>query len=118
QAAMQLGYSPRITVKHTSKQEAGQIYIPEVNKALMIGCIGLVIGFQSAPNLAAAYGVAVTGTMFVTTILFSVLSQSRFHWTALKTGAFFAVYFAIDASLLSANLIKIPSGGWFPIVVA
>ena len=118
QAAMQLGYSPRITVKHTSKQEAGQIYIPEVNKALMVGCIGLVIGFQSAPNLAAAYGVAVTGTMFVTTILFSVLTQTRFKWTALQTGAFFVTYVVIDTSLLSANFIKIPSGGWFPIVVA
>ena len=118
QAAMQLGYSPRITVKHTSKQEAGQIYIPEVNKALMVGCIGLVLGFQSAPNLAAAYGVAVTGTMFVTTILFSVLTQTRFHWSPLKTGAFLLTYLIIDTSLLSANLIKIPSGGWFPIVVA
>lgn len=118
QAAMQLGYSPRITVKHTSKEEAGQIYIPEVNKALMVGCIGLVIGFQSVDHLAAAYGVAVTGTMFVTTILFSVLSQAHFNWSPLKTGAFLFVYFVIDTALLSANIVKIESGGWFPIVVA
>ncbi len=118
QSAMQLGYSPRITVKHTSEMEAGQIYIPEVNKALMLGCIGLVLGFQSAENLAAAYGVAVTGTMIVTTVLFSVLSQVRFKWSLAQTGAFFLIYFTIDSSLLSANFIKIESGGWFPIVVA
>ncbi len=118
QSAMQLGYSPRITVKHTSEREAGQIYIPEVNKALMLGCIGLVVGFQSAENLAAAYGVAVTGTMIVTTILFSVLTQVRFEWSLARTGAFFLVYFIIDFSLLSANVVKIESGGWFPIVVA
>ncbi len=118
QAAMQLGYSPRITVKHTSQREAGQIYIPEVNKALMVGCIGLVVGFQSSENLAAAYGIAVTGTMVVTTILFSVLSQVRFEWSLARTGTFFLVYFIIDSALLSANVVKIESGGWFPIVVA
>jgi KUP system potassium uptake protein len=118
QSAMQLGYSPRITVKHTSEREAGQIYIPEVNKALMLGCIGLVVGFQSAENLAAAYGVAVTGTMIVTTILFSVLTQVNFKWSLARTGAFFLIYFIIDAALLSANVVKIESGGWFPIVVA
>jgi KUP system potassium uptake protein len=118
QAAMQLGYSPRITVKHTSEREAGQIYIPEVNKALMVGCIGLVVGFQSSENLAAAYGIAVTGTMVVTTILFSVLSQVRFGWPLARTGAFFLVYFLIDCALLGANAVKIESGGWFPIVVA
>jgi KUP system potassium uptake protein len=118
QSAMQLGYSPRITVKHTSVREAGQIYIPEVNKALMLGCIGLVVGFRSAENLAAAYGVAVTGTMIVTTILFSVLTQVRFRWSLAKTGAFFLVYIIIDGALLSANVVKIESGGWFPIVVA
>jgi KUP system potassium uptake protein len=118
QAAMQLGYSPRITVKHTSEREAGQIYIPEVNKALMVGCIGLVVGFRSSENLAAAYGIAVTGTMVVTTILFSVLSQVRFEWSLPRTGAFFLVYFIIDSALLSANVVKIESGGWFPIVVA
>ncbi|HEU6452619.1 MAG TPA: potassium transporter Kup [Gemmatimonadaceae bacterium] len=118
QSAMQLGYSPRITVTHTSEREAGQIYIPEVNKALMLGCIGLVVGFQSAENLAAAYGIAVTGTMIVTTILFSVLTQVRFGWSLARTGAFFLVYFIIDFALLSANVVKIESGGWFPIVVA
>ncbi|HEY9449876.1 MAG TPA: potassium transporter Kup [Gemmatimonadaceae bacterium] len=118
QSAMQLGYSPRITVKHTSEKEAGQIYIPEVNKALMVGCIGLVVGFQSAENLAAAYGVAVTGTMIVTTILFSVLSQVYFKWSLARTGAFFLIFFIIDSALLSANVVKIESGGWFPIVVA
>jgi KUP system potassium uptake protein len=118
QSAMQLGYSPRITVKHTSVREAGQIYIPEVNKALMLGCIGLVVGFRSAENLAAAYGVAVSGTMIVTTILFSVLTQVRFRWSLAKTGAFFLVYIIIDGALLSANVVKIESGGWFPIVVA
>ena len=118
QQAMQLGYSPRITVKHTSKEEAGQIYIPEVNKALMLGCIGLVIGFKSADNLAAAYGIAVTGTMFITTILFDVVARQRFGWSPLKAGTFLVVFLTIDLAFLSANAIKIESGGWFPIVVA
>ena len=118
QQAMQLGYSPRITVKHTSKEEAGQIYIPEVNKALMVGCIGLVIGFQSSDNLAAAYGIAVTGTMFITTILFDVIARERFGWSPLKAGVFLVVFLTIDLAFLTANAVKIESGGWFPIVVA
>jgi KUP system potassium uptake protein len=118
QQAMQLGYSPRITVKHTSKEEAGQIYIPEVNKLLMVGCIGLVIGFQSSDNLAAAYGIAVTGTMFITTILFDVIARERFGWSPLKATTFLVIFLAIDLAFLVANAIKIESGGWFPIVVA
>jgi KUP system potassium uptake protein len=118
QAAMQLGYSPRITVTHTSKVEAGQIYIPEVNKVLMVGCIGLVLGFQSADNLAAAYGIAVTGTMFITTILFDVIARQHFGWSPLKAGAFLVVFLLIDLAFLIANIVKIESGGWFPIVVA
>jgi KUP system potassium uptake protein len=118
QQAMQLGYSPRITVKHTSKEEAGQIYIPEVNKLLMVGCIGLVIGFKSSDNLAAAYGIAVTGTMFITTILFDVIARQRFGWSPLKAGLFLVVFLLIDLAFLSANAVKIESGGWFPIVVA
>jgi KUP system potassium uptake protein len=118
QQAMQLGYSPRVTVTHTSKEEAGQIYIPEVNKALMMGCIGLVIGFQTTENLAGAYGIAVTGTMVITTILFDVIARDRFGWPAWKANLFLIVFLIIDVSFLIANAIKIESGGWFPIVVA
>ena len=89
--SVQFGYSPRLNIEHTSATEIGEIYIPAVNWALMVACIGLVIGFGSSSNLAAAYGVAVTTTMVITTVLFS-------FW--------------------GANLVKIPDGGWFPLVVA
>ena len=118
QQAMQLGYSPRVTVTHTSKEEPGQIYIPEVNKALMLGCIGLVIGFQTTENLAGAYGIAVTGTMVITTVLFDVIARDRFGWPPWKANLFLIVFLIIDVSFLIANAIKIESGGWFPIVVA
>jgi KUP system potassium uptake protein len=118
QQALQLGYSPRVTIKHTSKHEAGQIYIPEVNTALMIGCIGLVLGFRSSNALAAAYGIAVTGTMVITTLLFYSIARQRWHWPLTRALAFLAFFFAIDLAFLSANVVKIEHGGWFPIAVA
>ena len=80
QQCVQLGYSPRVTIVHTSAREAGQIYIPEVNSALMVSCLLVVIGFGSSTALGAAYGIAVTGTMAITTVLFVVVAASRWHW--------------------------------------
>lgn len=116
--AVQLGYSPRVTIVHTSKSVMGQIFIPEVNTALWIGCIALVVGFKSANNLAAAYGIAVTGTMIITTLLFHAVTRDHWHWSWWKAGALTFLFLAVDLAFFSANLVKIADGGWFPIVVA
>ena len=115
--AVQLGYSPRVDVEHTSAREIGQIYIPGVNWVLMIACIALVVGFGSSSNLAAAYGIAVTGTMGITTILFYFVARRRFGWTAVQAGipAFF--FLIIDSAFFLANATKIAHGGWFPLLV-
>ena len=118
QQAVQLGYSPRVTIVHTSHEQAGQIYIPEVNKALAIGTLLLLVTFQSATALGAAYGPAVTGTMAITTILFYFISIERLGWTRLKAGAFLAFFLAIDLAFFFSNLLKVPHGGWVPMVVA
>ena len=115
--AVQLGYSPRMDIQHTSAKEMGQIYIPGVNWTLMIATIGLVFGFGSSSALAAAYGVAVTTTMVITTVLFFVLARERWHWplpVALLVAAFFMTF---DVAFWGANLTKIPDGGWFPLLV-
>ncbi|MEP6571667.1 MAG: KUP/HAK/KT family potassium transporter [Gemmatimonadota bacterium] len=116
--AVQLGYCPRVTIRHTSYTEAGQIYIPEVNAALMVACVGLVAGFRTAGNLAAAYGIAVTGTMTITTILFYVVARELWGWNRFKIGALAALFLIVDLAFLGANVVKITDGGWFPIVVA
>lgn len=116
--AMQLGYTPRVTVTHTSAHVAGQIYIREVNIALMLLCIGLVLAFKSSSNLAGMYGVAVTGTMAITSILFYEIARRRFHWPRRWALAFLIFFLAIDLAFFGANLLKIPHGGWFPLVVA
>ncbi|HEX8906197.1 MAG TPA: potassium transporter Kup [Longimicrobiaceae bacterium] len=115
--AVQLGYSPRVDVEHTSAREIGQIYIPGVNWVLMVACIALVVGFRSSSNLAAAYGIAVTGTMGITTILFYFVARERFGWTAVQAGipAFF--FLVIDIAFFLANATKIAHGGWFPLLV-
>jgi KUP system potassium uptake protein len=116
--AVQLGYSPRVTIVHTSKSEMGQIYIPEVNQALWVGCMALVIGFRSTNNLAATYGVAVTGTMLITNLLFHTVARDRWHWPAWPTRALTLLFIIVDSAFLSANLIKVTRGGWFPLAVA
>jgi KUP system potassium uptake protein len=117
QQAVQLGYSPRVNIVHTSKTEAGQIYIPEVNNALMIGCLLVVLGFRSSGALGAAYGIAVTGTMAITTILFYLLARSRWNWS-LPPAISFAVFFLIiDLAFFGSNALKILHGGWVPIIV-
>ncbi|MEO8449366.1 MAG: KUP/HAK/KT family potassium transporter [Gemmatimonadota bacterium] len=115
--AVQLGYWPRMTIQHTSHKEEGQIYVPEVNWILMVLCISCVLIFRSSDNLTAAYGIAVTGTMTCTSMLFGHVAYYRWHWpparVALVTGAFLFV----DLSFLGANLIKVADGGWFPLIL-
>jgi KUP system potassium uptake protein len=115
--AIQLGFMPRLRIEHTSSTEMGQIYIPALNWGLMIGCIAIVVGFGSSSNLAAAYGVAVTATMVITTILLGVVEREKWGWSlplALALSGFFLI---IDLAFFGANIIKIPHGGWFPLVV-
>jgi KUP system potassium uptake protein len=116
--AIQLGYAPRLTVRHTSSTEFGQIYIPEVNWALAVGTVALVLGFGSSNALAAAYGVAVTGTMTITTLLFHRVARDRWHWSRLAVWPLTAAFLVVDLAFLSANLVKIGEGGWFPLIAA
>lgn len=116
--AMQLGYSPRLGVEHTSHTVVGQIYIPAVNWALMLACIGLVLGFRSSGNLASTYGVAVTATMSITAILLYVVMLKRWHWNFFLATGICGFFLAIDLCFFGANLIKVPQGGWFTLLVA
>jgi KUP system potassium uptake protein len=117
QQSVQLGYSPRVQIIHTSEHVAGQIYIPEVNNALMIGCVLLIIGFKNSSNLSAAYGIAVTATMGITSMLFAVVARTRWHWSLPHVISITAAFLVIDVAFLAANVIKIEHGGWVPIVV-
>jgi KUP system potassium uptake protein len=118
QQAVQLGYSPRFDIQHTSEHEKGQVYIPEINWMLMFATVGLVLGFRSSTNLAAAYGMAVTTTMVITTILAYEVARDRWGWSRWRAGAIMAGFLAIDLVFLGANILKIQHGGWFPLVVA
>jgi KUP system potassium uptake protein len=115
--AIQLGYLPRMTVKHTSATEIGQIYVPRINWLLMMGVLLLVFGFRSSGNLAAAYGIAVTGAMAIDAILAGLIAAWRWGWGA-AAALVFGGFLAIDLAYFAANALKIPSGGWFPLVVA
>ncbi len=117
QQAVQLGYSPRVNIVHTSATEAGQIYIPEVNTALMIGCLLVVLGFRSTGALGAAYGIAVTGTMSITTILFYMLARSRWNWSLVQALSFALFFLIIDLGFFGSNALKIMHGGWVPIII-
>jgi KUP system potassium uptake protein len=115
--AMSLGYSPRLAVVHTSREMSGQIFVPWVNRMLMVLVILAVLGFRSSDNLGAAYGIAVTGTMTMTTLLALVVARKRWHWswpTVVLVGVLFLV---IDLSFFGANLLKVAHGGWFPLVL-
>jgi len=113
--AMQLGYSPRFRVIQTSSEEIGQVYIPMVNWGLMIITVTLVLGFGSSAKLAGAYGVAVTSTMLITTILAFFLMVKRWNWKNISAGAIASLFLAVDLPFLGANLLKIGKGGWFPL---
>ena len=117
QQAIHLGYLPRLRIIHTSAAHFGQIYVAPVNWLLMVCTIGLVLGFQSSDKLAAAYGVAVTSTMLITTILFYVVARKRWGWSKLAAGAPAGVFMFIDLAFFSANISKILHGAWFPLVI-
>ncbi len=116
--AVQLGFSPRVRIDHTSDDEYGQIYIAGINWALMAGCILIVLGFRTSSNLAAAYGVAVTSTMVITTVLFFVVARARFGWGIVPAGALAAGFLIVDLAFFGANIIKIAQGGWLPLAIA
>ncbi|PPD48119.1 MAG: potassium transporter Kup [Methylobacter sp.] len=115
--AIQLGYCPRMNIIHTSGDEMGQVYIPVVNWLLMVSVFVLVLSFQSSSALASAYGIAVTGTMIVDTVLAFIVIQALWRWTKLTSISFLTIFLVIDFLFLSANSLKIPSGGWLPLVV-
>jgi KUP system potassium uptake protein len=116
-AAVQLGFFPRVKIVHTSGTSEGQIYVPEVNWGLAVACIALVLGFGSSSKLAAAYGIAVTGTMSITSILFFSVARGRWKWSVLTAGPLVALFLAVDLSFFSANLVKIAHGGWVPLAI-
>jgi KUP system potassium uptake protein len=116
--AVQLGYCPRVNIVHTSSTAIGQIYVPQVNNILMVACLGLVLAFRSSSNLAATYGVALAMTMTITSILFAVVARKFWHWSLWKIGALTALFLVVDLAFVGANLLKVPDGGWFPLLVA
>ncbi|HTC24097.1 MAG TPA: potassium transporter Kup [Gemmatimonadales bacterium] len=118
QQGISLRYIPRMSIIHTSRFEAGQVYLPAVNTALMVGCLLLVIGFRSSAALGGAYGVAVTGTMATTTVLFYAIARYRWRWSGWSAGALTVVFLAVDLAFLAANVGKIAAGAWVPLVVA
>ena len=115
--AIQLGYCPRLAVSHTSERESGQIYVGPVNWALMVAACALVVGFGSSANMSAAYGMAVSATMLITTALLCVLAHRRWGWRW-GTLALAAVLVPVDLAFFGANLLKLPEGGWFSLAVA
>jgi KUP system potassium uptake protein len=116
--AVQLGYLPRLQIRHTSEDEIGQIYVPRVNLALLAAVILLVLGFRSSDNLGAAYGIAVTGTMSLTTILAFVYTVGVLKWNPLGAALLFGFFLSVDLLFFTANLLKFVEGGWFPLAVA
>jgi KUP system potassium uptake protein len=118
QQAIQLGYLPRMQVRHTSEQERGQIYVPTMNLFLLVAVVALVLGFKSSDNLGTAYGIAVTGTMTLTTVLAFIYTIGVRRWSPLLALPLFGTFMIVDLSFFSANLLKIEEGGWFPLAVA
>ncbi|MBX7201121.1 MAG: potassium transporter Kup [Rhodospirillaceae bacterium] len=114
--AIQLGYAPRMALEHTSSRQIGQIYMPGVNWAMLLGVLALVIEFRGSGNLAAAYGIAVTGTMIITTAFAFIVARRQWHWPLFGALALFGALLALDLVFLAANSTKIPDGGWFPLV--
>ena len=115
--AVQLGLCPRMEIRHTSESEMGQIYIPQVNLMLLVGILVLIFGFKSSDNLASAYGIAVTGTMMIDTIMAFVVVRSHWGWSLPKAAAVFGGLLIIDLLFVSSNLLKIVDGGWFPLAI-
>jgi KUP system potassium uptake protein len=116
--AIQLGYSPRMKIIHTSSSTIGQIYIPSVNTALMLACLGLVVTFRDSGALALTYGVALSGTMTITTILFAIVMRRLWNWSKWKVGIITVLFLTVDLAFVAANMLKVPNGGWLPLLVA
>ncbi|MFI4987351.1 MAG: potassium transporter Kup [Alphaproteobacteria bacterium] len=116
--AVQLGYLPRLNIRHTSASEAGQIYVPKVNFLLLVAVIALVLGFKSSDNLGAAYGIAVTGTMSLTTVLACTYMVGVVGWKPIIALPLFGVFLVVDLAFFAANMLKVDQGGWFPLLVA
>ncbi|HAM70653.1 MAG TPA: potassium transporter Kup [Verrucomicrobiales bacterium] len=114
---IQLGYIPRLNIQHTSSTERGQIYIPPMNWALMVACIGLVIGFKSSDALAAAYGIAVTLTMMITSVLFGFAARKLWGWSLGRAVALSTLFVIVEAAFLAGNAVKFMEGGWFPLMI-
>jgi KUP system potassium uptake protein len=114
---MLLGFVPRMTVRHTSQTEEGQIYVPQVNAALAVGVLILVLAFKTSDNLAAAYGIAVTGTFLCTGVLAMVVFRRQFGWSRLAAGGVFGALFVIDFVFFASNVLKVPEGGWVPLAL-
>lgn len=115
--AVQLGFIPRLSIRHTSEEEAGQIYIPSINWALMIAVIILVLFFGNSSNLASAYGIAVTGAMLLDTCLLMIVITMLWRWSLWVAIPLIALFFIVDGAYFAANLTKVPDGGWFPLLV-
>jgi len=116
--AVQLGYSPPVRITHTSATEIGQIYISSVNWTLMLATVGLVLGFRTSTNLASAYGIAVTMTMAITSVLFFLVARELWGWSLANAGVVVGAFLVIDLGFLGPNLLKVHTGGWFPLVAA
>jgi KUP system potassium uptake protein len=117
QQAIQLGFIPRLRILHTSASAAGQIYIPVINWSLMVMVILLVLSFRTSSNLAAAYGIAVTGAMAIDSCLIAVVFFYLWRWNRALSVVLLAIFFTVDFAYLAANLTKVPAGGWFPLLV-
>ncbi len=115
--ALQLGFLPRMHIEHTSESEQGQVYMPRINWGLMVGVMALVLMFRSSGNLAAAYGIAVTGDMVITSLLAAIVFREIWRWSKLKTGLLVSLFLIIDLSFFGANLLKVPDGGWVPLLI-
>jgi len=112
-----LGFIPRLEIRHTSTKEEGQIYIPEVNYFIAVGCLIIVLVFKNTSALGAAYGIAVTGTMLITSILFYLVARIRFRWKAWQAGLLCALFVTVDLAFFSANVVKLANGGWVPMAL-
>jgi KUP system potassium uptake protein len=117
QQAVQLGYLPRLSIIHTSGEASGQIYVPEINRLLMIACIALTLGFRDSSKLAGAYGISVMGAMICTSILLSSVAILRWKWSSTLAFGLVALFLAVEVPFLFANIPKIAHGGWFPLLV-
>ena len=116
--AVSLGFLPRVTIRHTSAREIGQVYVPFVNWALFVAVVGLVLAFRSSQSLASAYGIAVTGTFIVNTILFLAVTRWMWRWPTWKSVVFGTVFLSIEVTLFAANTTKIVHGGWVALLIA